>query len=94
MATKIRLMRVGRKKRPFYRIVVSDSRSRRDGAFIEIIGTYNPLLETPEIKINEEKAMKWLGDGAIPTDTAKNLMSKLGIIKKFTDAKTTASKEA
>ncbi len=94
MATKIRLMRAGRKKRPFYRVVVSDSRSRRDGAFIEIIGTYNPLLETPEIKIDEEKAMKWLGVGAIPTDTAKSLMSKLGIIKKFTDAKIAASKEA
>lgn len=94
MATKIRLMRAGRRKRPFYRVVVSDSRSRRDGAFIEIIGTYNPLLETPEIKIDEEKAMKWLGVGAIPTDTAKSLMSKLGIIKKFTDAKIAASKEA
>lgn len=87
MATKIRLMRVGRKKQPFYRIVVADSRTRRDGAFIDIIGTYNPLLETPEIKINEEKAMKWLRVGAIPTDTAKSLMSKCGIIKKITDEK-------
>ncbi|MBQ3033521.1 MAG: 30S ribosomal protein S16 [Deferribacterales bacterium] len=94
MATKIRLMRAGRKKRPFYRVVVSDSRSRRDGAFIEIIGTYNPLTETPEIKIDEEKAIKWLGTGAVPTDTAKNLMSKVGIIKKFAEAKAAASKEA
>ncbi len=92
MATKIRLMRAGRKKRPFYRVVVSDSRTRRDGAFIEIIGTYNPLTETPEIKIDEEKAMKWLNVGAIPTDTAKNLMSKVGIIKKFAEAKATANK--
>ena len=94
MATKIRLMRAGRKKRPFYRVVVSDSRSRRDGAFIEIIGTYNPLTETPEIKIDEEKAIKWLGVGAVPTDTAKNLMSKAGIIKKFTEVKAAATKEA
>lgn len=87
MATKIRLMRVGRKKHPFYRIVVADSRTRRDGAFIDIIGTYNPLLETPEIKIDEAKAMKWLSVGAIPTDTAKSLMTKLGIIKKATEEK-------
>ena len=87
MATKIRLMRMGRKKRPFYRIVVADSRSRRDGDFIEIIGTYNPLPEQMELNINEEKALKWLSVGAIPTDTAKSLMSKLGIIKKFTENK-------
>ncbi len=92
MATKIRLMRAGRKKRPFYRVVVSDSRSRRDGAFIEIIGTYNPLTETPEIRIDEEKALKWLNVGAIPTDTAKSLMSKVGIIKKFADAKAVSKK--
>ena len=87
MATKIRLMRMGRKKRPFYRIVVADSRTRRDGAFIEIIGTYNPLPAEAELKIDEEKALKWLSVGAIPTDTAKSLMSKLGIIKKFTENK-------
>ena len=87
MATKIRLMRLGRKKRPFYRIVVADSRSRRDGAFIEVIGTYNPLPNETELKIDEEKALKWLSVGAIPTDTAKNLMSKLGIMKKFTENK-------
>lgn len=92
MATKIRLLRAGRKKRPFYRVVVSDSRARRDGAFIDIIGTYNPLTETPEIRIDEEKALKWLNVGAIPTDTAKNIMSKVGIIKKFADAKFQASK--
>ena len=85
MATKIRLMRMGRKKRPFYRIVVADSRTRRDGAFIEIIGTYNPLPNETELKIDEEKALKWLSVGAIPTDTAKSLMSKLGIIKKFAE---------
>lgn len=94
MATKIRLMRVGRKKRPFYRIVVADSKARRDGAFIDIIGTYNPLPEVAEVKIDEAKALKWLAVGAIPTDTTKSLMSKLGIIKKFTDAKIAASKTA
>ncbi len=92
MATKIRLMRMGRKKRPFYRIVVADSRTRRDGAFIEIIGTYNPLPNETEIKIDEEKALKWLSVGAIPTDTAKSLMSKLGIIKKFAENKVKAGK--
>lgn len=87
MATKIRLMRVGRKKQPFYRIVVADSRTRRDGAFIDIIGTYNPLPAEPEIKIDEEKAVKWLSVGAIPTDTTKSLMTRFGIIKKVTDEK-------
>lgn len=92
MATKIRLMRMGRKKSPFYRIVVADSRTRRDGAFIEIIGTYNPLPNETELKIDEEKALKWLSVGAIPTDTAKSLMSKLGIIKKFAENKVKAGK--
>ena len=92
MATKIRLMRMGRKKRPFYRIVVADSRTRRDGAFIEIIGTYNPLPNETELKIDEEKALKWLSVGAIPSDTAKSLMSKLGIIKKFAENKVKAGK--
>ena len=92
MATKIRLMRMGRKKRPFYRIVVADSRTRRDGAFIEIIGTYNPLPNETELKIDEEKALKWLSVGAFPTDTAKSLMSKLGIIKKFAENKVKAGK--
>lgn len=86
MATKIRLMRLGRKKRPFYRIVVADSRERRDGNFIEILGYYNPITEPAEVKIDEEKALKWLKVGAIPTDTAKNLLSKEGIIKKFHEA--------
>ena len=92
MATKIRLMRLGRKKRPYYRIVVADSRSRRDGAFIEVIGTYNPLPNETELKIDEEEALKWLSVGAIPTDTAKSLMSKLGIIKKFAENKVKAGK--
>lgn len=87
MATKIRLTRMGAKKAPFYRLIVADSRSKRDGRFIEQIGTYNPLKSPSEIKIDEEKALKWLHDGAIPTDTVKNLLSDAGIMKKFHESK-------
>ncbi|KAB3535195.1 30S ribosomal protein S16 [Alkaliphilus pronyensis] len=80
MAVKIRLKRMGAKKRPFYRIVVADSRAPRDGRFIEEIGYYNPVSEPKEIKINDEKAEKWLKDGAQPTDTVKYLLRKSGII--------------
>ena len=85
MAVKIRLKRMGAKKRPYYRLVVADSRSPRDGRFIENIGTYNPL--NGEINIKEEIAMKWLNNGAIPTDTAKNVLSKAGIMTKFHNEK-------
>ena len=88
MAVKLRLKRMGAKKRPFYRIVAADSRSPRDGRFIEIVGTYNPITEPAEIKINEEVALKWLSTGAIPTDTVRNLLSKEGIMKKFHESKT------
>ena len=87
MAVKIRLKRMGAKKAPFYRVVVADSRSPRDGKFIENLGTYNPLAAPAEIKINEELALNWLNKGAIPTDTVKNLLSKAGIMKKFHDQK-------
>ena len=87
MATKIRLTRMGAKKAPFYRIIVADSRSPRDGRFVEQIGTYNPLTTPAEIKINEELALKWLNNGAIPTDTVKNLLSDAGIMKKFHESK-------
>lgn len=87
MATKIRLVRMGRKKRPFYRVVVADSRAKRDGKFIEILGYYNPLVEPAEVKVDEEKALKWLSDGAVPTDTVKNILSRAGIIKKFAESK-------
>jgi small subunit ribosomal protein S16 len=80
---KIRLRRVGAKKKPIYRVVVADSLSPRDGAFIEIIGHYNPLTEPASVDINEEKALKWLGCGAQPTETVNNLLRKLGIIDKF-----------
>ncbi len=84
---KIRLKRMGAKKAPFYRIVVADSRSPRDGAFIENIGTYNPLTNPAEIKINEELTLKWLNNGAVPTDTVRNILSKAGIMKKFHEQK-------
>ena len=87
MAVKIRLKRMGAKKAPFYRVIVADSRSPRDGRFIDTIGTYNPLTTPAEIKLNEESAIKWLNNGAIPTDTVKNLFSKAGIIEKYHNLK-------
>ncbi|MDD4111222.1 MAG: 30S ribosomal protein S16 [Clostridia bacterium] len=82
MAVKIRLTRLGDKKAPFYRVIVADSRSPRDGRFIDTIGTYNPLTDPAEVKIDAEKAKKWLNDGAQPTDTARALLVKAGIIEK------------
>ncbi len=79
LATKIRLRRMGAKKAPFYRVVVADSRSPRDGRFIEEIGYYNPISEPTEIKIDEEKALKWLNTGAEPSETVKNLLKQTGI---------------
>ncbi|WP_297631433.1 30S ribosomal protein S16 [uncultured Clostridium sp.] len=81
MAVKIRLRRMGAHKAPFYRVVVADSRSPRDGRFIEEIGFYNPVAQPKEIKINEEKANKWLQDGAQPTDVVKKLFNQAGISK-------------
>ncbi len=83
MAVKLRLRRMGRKKRPFYRIVVADSRSPRDGRFIEEIGFYNPLTDPATVEVKEERALYWLGVGAIPTNTVKNILSRQGIILKF-----------
>ena len=87
MAVKMRLKRMGAKKAPFYRIVVADSRSPRDGKFIENVGTYNPLTTPAEIKVDEDIALKWLKNGAIPTDTVKNILSKAGIMEKFHNEK-------
>ncbi|MFD1888435.1 MULTISPECIES: 30S ribosomal protein S16 [Paenibacillus] len=87
MAVRIRLKRIGAHKAPFYRIVVSDSRSPRDGRFIEEIGTYNPVAEPSVTKIDEEKALKWLQDGAQASDTVRNLLSKAGVMKKFHELK-------
>ncbi|MGN0448415.1 MAG: 30S ribosomal protein S16 [Acutalibacteraceae bacterium] len=81
MAVKIRLRRMGAKKAPFYRVVVADSRYPRDGRFIEEIGTYNPMREPAEIKIDAEKAQKWIANGAQPTDRVKVLLKKCDILK-------------
>ena len=83
MAVKIRLSRQGRKKAPFYRLVVADERSPRDGKFIELIGTYNPMTDPATVSINEERALYWLKNGALPSDTARGLLRKQGIWEKF-----------
>ncbi len=80
MAVKIRLKRMGAKKAPFYRVVVADARYPRDGRFIEEIGTYNPLTEPSEIKIDAEAAQKWIKNGAQPTETVRSLLKRSGII--------------
>ena len=87
MAVKIRLKRMGAKQKPFYRVVAADSRSPRDGRFIETVGTYNPIKEPAEVTFKEDRVMYWLSNGAIPTDTVRNLLSKQGIMKKFADSK-------
>lgn len=81
MAVKIRLRRMGAKKAPFYRVVVADSRYPRDGRFIEEIGYYNPMENPAVVKIDAEKAAKWIANGAQPTDTVKDLFKKNGIVK-------------
>ncbi|EDS76257.1 30S ribosomal protein S16 [Clostridium novyi A str. 4552] len=83
MAVKIRLRRMGAKKAPFYRVVVADSRSPRDGRFVEEIGYYNPISEPKTIKIDEEKAIKWVKNGAQPTDVVKRLFKEAGIDEKL-----------
>lgn len=92
MAVRIRLRRMGAKKRPFYRLVVADSRNARDGRFIEILGHYNPLADPPELKIDVEKARKWLGKGASPSETAKRLMKQAGVYD-ATETQTEAATE-
>ncbi len=88
MAVKIRLRRMGAKRQPFYRLVVADSRSPRDGRFIEELGYYNPLTQDEKIEVDEDKALAWLQKGAQPTDTARRLLRKVGVMKKFHDSKT------
>ncbi len=85
LSVKIRLKRMGAKKKPFYRIVVADSRSPRDGRFIEELGYYNPLKEPAEVKIDQEKAISWLKMGAQSTDTVRSLFNKAGIFNKLTE---------
>lgn len=88
MAVKIRLKRMGAKQRPFYRIVVADSRSPRDGRFIEEIGTYNPITEPAEIKLDKDAAKKWISNGAQPTDTVRALFRKTGLLEEIHKEKT------
>lgn len=85
MAVRIRLTRLGSRHKPVYRIVASDSRRPRDGQYIELIGTYNPAVD--EVKVNEEVALKWLNQGALPTDTVRNIFSKKGIMTKYSESK-------
>lgn len=94
MAIKLRLTRRGRKNKPYYRVVVADSRSPRDGRFIDLVGIYHPLEKDAEVglKIDEEKALKWLHQGALPSDTVRSLLRRKGIMKKFHEAKVAAKK--
>ncbi len=87
MAVRIRLKRIGGHKKPYYRIIVADSRSPRDGRFIEQIGTYDPLKKPASVTVNEAKTMGWLKKGAVPSDTVKTLLAKAGIMKQFVAAK-------
>ena len=87
MAVKLRLKRMGSKQKPFYRIVAADSRCPRDGRFIETVGTYNPVKNPAVITVDEEKAIKWLNNGAVPTDAVKNILAGEGIMKKYAESK-------
>ena len=87
MAVKLRLKRIGSKQKPFYRIVAADSRSPRDGRFIETVGTYDPIKGKDKVTVDEEKALYWLKNGAQPTDTVRNILSNTGIMKKYAEEK-------
>ena len=84
MSVKIRLARHGAKKKPFYRIVIADSESPRDGKFLENVGTYNPLTDPAEVSLKQERIKHWIGQGAIPTDTVKNILKKQGVFATLT----------
>ena len=89
MTVKIRLARHGRKKAPYYRLVVADSRCPRDGRFIEAVGIYQPLVKSPDqqVRVDEAKVLTWLGHGAIPSDTVRSILRKQGIMQKFHEAR-------
>ncbi len=87
MAVHLRLLRIGAKKRPYYRIVATDSRRARDGRFLEIVGTYNPIAQPAEVNVHEDKLTTWLNQGAQPTDTVKSLLTQIGFIEKYHKAK-------
>lgn len=86
MSTRIRLKRTGSKKQPYYRLVVADSRTPRDGKTIEELGVYGPVLDPPLMQINNERALHWLMEGAQPSDTARSLLSKVGVMTSFAEA--------
>ena len=92
MAVKLRLRRMGAKQKPFYRIVAADSRSPRDGRFIEVVGTYNPIKNPAEITIKEDRVLSWLNNGAEPTETVRSILSNQGVMKKFADSKKKSKK--
>ncbi len=91
MAIRIRLRRAGRRGKPFYRIVVADQRSARDGRFVEVIGHYNPLTDPAEIEVDLEKARSWLARGATPTDTARSLLRRAGVFRESAESHTASS---
>jgi small subunit ribosomal protein S16 len=93
LSVKIRLTRVGRRNRAFYRLVVADSRKPRDGRFIEILGTYHPLQKANNFTVDEEKALAWLQKGATPSDTVRSLFRKLGLMKRFHELRLEAKKK-
>lgn len=86
MPVKIRLARLGAKKKPFYRLVVADSRARRDGRFIESLGTYDPLKDPPAVTLDEGRAVHWLRRGAQPTDTVRRILARRGVLKRLAEA--------
>jgi small subunit ribosomal protein S16 len=86
VAVKIRLRRIGAKKKPIYRMVIADSRAPREGRFIETVGHYNPLLDPPEITVNEQRVQQWLKWGAQPTETVRSLLARVGIWQKVASA--------
>lgn len=94
MAVRIRLARVGRKKAPAYRVIVADSRKARDGRFIEILGHYQPIEAETKIQVDSERALFWMKNGAVPTDTVRSIFRKAGILKKFHEARKPAPKAA
>lgn len=87
MAVRIRLRRIGTHKKPFYRLVVADSRAARNGRFIDMIGTYDPLKKPAAVTVDQAKALDWLKKGAVPSDTVRTLLSRSGIMKQFAEAK-------
>lgn len=92
MAVHLRLTRMGRHKRPFYRVVATDSRMPRDGRFLEVIGTYDPLKESDKALFKEDRVLDWLQKGAQPTDSVRGLLRKTGILKAFRESKQSAGK--